>query len=265
MIKDIADLMAEVRKKRPLVHHITNYVTVNDCANAVLCAGGSPVMTDAKEDVKEMARISSALVLNIGTLNERTVESMMSAGKAANKAGIPVILDPVGVGATSYRTETAWRIMEKVKVSVIKGNEGEIGVLAGTGGKVVGVDSVEGSEDRSMAAMSLAMKTGTIVSMTGKEDVISDGRRVFTTRNGHGYMGMVSGTGCMASSVTGCYAGVTDDLLTACVASLTVFSVAGEIAAKEAKGPGSFKTKLLDALYNLTEDDIISKAKVIAM
>ena len=257
MIKDIVDIMEKVRARRPLVHHITNYVTVNDCANVTLCAGGSPVMTDEAKDIKEMVGLASAVVLNIGTLNERTVESMILAGKEANKAKIPVILDPVGAGATKYRTDTVWRILKEVKVAIIKGNEGEIGFLAGMGGKVVGVDSLEsGGHD---AATELAKSTKTVVAMTGKEDIISDGKTTILVNSGHELLGMVSGTGCMVSSVTGCYAAVTDDMLMAAVAALTVFTTAGELAAKNSLGPGTFKQHLMDAMQNLTRQELVTR------
>ena len=255
MIKDIIDILEGVRAKRPLVLHITNYVTVNDCANVTLCAGGSPVMTDEAEDIKEMVKLASAVVLNIGTLNERTVKSMMLAGKEANKAKIPVILDPVGAGATKYRTDTVWRILKEVKVSIIKGNEGEIGSLAGMGGKVVGVDSA-GSGDIDAAA-ELAKSTKTVVAMTGKEDIISDGKTTILVNSGHELLGTVSGTGCMVSSVTGCYAAVTEDMLMAAVAALTVFTTAGELAAKNSLGPGTFKQHLMDAMQNLTRQELV--------
>jgi len=262
MISDIADLMESVRKKRPLVHHITNYVTVNDCANVTLCAGGSPVMTDSSKDIDEMVSFASAVVLNIGTLNERTIESMIQAGKTANRKGIPVILDPVGAGATAYRTETVWKIIDNVKVSIIKGNEGEIGFLAGAGGKVVGVDSEGMSGDKNNAAASLALRTGAVVAMTGREDTISDGKRTFVINNGHDLMGTVSGTGCMASSVVGCYAGTTEDMLIASISALAVFSVAGELAAVRSSGPGTFKVNLMDSMQNLSVKDVTSRAKV---
>jgi len=265
MISDIADFMESVRRKRPLVHHITNYVTVNDCANVALCAGGSPVMTDSAKDIDEMVSLASAVVLNIGTLNERTIESMIQAGKAANKKGIPVILDPVGAGATKYRTDTVWKILDNVKVSIIKGNEGEIGFLAGEGGKVVGVDSEGMSGDKTNAAKSLAIRTKTVVAMTGKEDVVSDGTRTCVLNNGHDLMGTVSGTGCMASSVVGCYAGTIDNMFSAAVAAITVFNVAGEIAATKSSGPGTFKVNLMDVMQNLTGKDVTSKAKVGAL
>ena len=260
MIKDIIEIMEKVRARRPLIHHITNYVTVNDCANVTLCAGGSPVMTDEAKDIEDMVKLASAVVLNIGTLNERTIASMILAGKEANKAKIPVILDPVGAGATKYRTDTVWKILKEVEVSIIKGNEGEIGFLAGMGGKVVGVDSQEsGGLD---AATELAKMTGTVVAMTGKEDIISDGKRVSLVNSGHDLLGMVSGTGCMVSSLTGCYAAVADDMMMATVAALAVFTTAGELAAKKSMGPGTFKQNLMDSLQNLTRQELVIRGSV---
>ena len=255
MIKDIVDIMERVRAERPLVHHITNYVTVNDCANITLCAGGSPVMTDEVKDIEDMVKLASAVVLNIGTLNERTIRSMIFAGKEANKAKIPVILDPVGAGATKYRTDAVRKILKEVEVSIIKGNEGEIGFLAGMGGKVIGVDSAgSGGFD---AATEFAKTTGTVVAMTGKEDIISDGKTTVLVNSGHELLGMVSGTGCMVSSVMGCCAAVTDNMLMAAVAALTVFTTAGELAAKNSLGPGTFKQNLMDALQNLTRQELV--------
>ena len=252
------DMMKRVRETCPLVHHITNYVTVNDCANMCICAGGSPVMTDAEKDVPDMVRLASAVVLNIGTLNDRTVDSMLLAGRTANKLGVPVILDPVGVGATPYRTDTAWRILKEVRVAVIKGNHGEISVLAGSGGEVRGVDSVSGSDDVASAAQALAKRTGTIVAATGPVDYVSDGESVVTLRNGSGFMGTVSGTGCMLSSVVGAYVGACGASLESVASAISVFTIASEVAVREGKvfGPGSFKTKLFDSLYNLKAEDV---------
>lgn len=254
----ISDMMGAVRLKRPLVHHITNYVTVNDCANICICAGGSPVMTDEAKDIPEMVALASAVVLNIGTLNERTISSMILAGKCANEKNIPVILDPVGVGATTYRTETAWKILNKVKVSVIKGNSGEIAVLAGAGGEVKGVDSVSGSEGTG-AVLALSKKTGAIVASTGKIDYISDGKKVYVLRNGDDYLGTVSGTGCMVSSVIGCYVGACGVTAEAVACGISAFNIAAEIAAEKAFGPGSFKTKLFDSIYGLDEKEAATR------
>ncbi|MFA6709965.1 MAG: hydroxyethylthiazole kinase [Candidatus Methanomethylophilaceae archaeon] len=262
MTTSIAKMMTKVRNTRPLVHHITNYVTVNDCANITICAGGAPVMSDAAKDVPEMVRLASALVLNIGTLRPRTVDSMIIAGKEANDAGVPVILDPVGVGATTYRTESARRILNTIDVSVIKGNAGEIGVLAGTGGDVRGVDSMSKPENCEDTVKTFAGDTSTIVAMTGPIDYVSDGKKVLVLKNGHDYLECVSGTGCMVSSVTGCYVGVHGAKIRAVSAAISVFSIAGEMAAANAKGPGSFKTELFDSMYNLTEDDVTSRLKM---
>ena len=253
-----SDMMKKVRETCPLVHHITNYVTVNDCANMCICAGGSPVMTDAEKDVPDMVKLSSAVVLNIGTLNDRTIDSMLLAGRTANSLGVPVILDPVGVGATPYRTETAWKILDNVKVAVIKGNHGEISVLAGSGGKVRGVDSVSGSDDTASAARELALRTNAIVAATGPVDYVSDGKTVITLRNGSEFMGTVSGTGCMLSSVVGAYVGACGVSLESVASAVSVFTIASEVAVREGKvfGPGSFKTKLFDSLYNLKTEDV---------
>lgn len=241
--------MAEVRGKVPLVHHITNYVTVNDCANICICAGGSPVMTDAAEDVPAMVSIASATVLNIGTLNNRTVESMMAAARIASEKGIPVILDPVGAGATPYRTVTAERLMS-FGPAVIKGNAGEIGVLSGLGGDVKGVDS-HGSKDAAESARSLAERMRCIVAATGEVDYVSDGKRTLRLSNGSKLLGKVSGTGCMASSVVGCYAGACGATVESVASAISTFNVAAELAESQCNGPGTFKPALLDALDSL--------------
>ena len=253
----LSEMMSKVRGKCPLVHFITNYVTVNDCANMCICCGGSPVMSDAVQDVEPMVGLASALVLNIGTLNERTVESMLVAGKEANRRDVPVILDPVGVGATPFRTETAERILREVKVAVIKGNHGEISVLAGLGGEVRGVDSVSGANDVAEAAKSLARRTGTIVAATGPVDYVSDGETVITLKNGSEYMATVSGTGCMVSGVVGAYVGANGVSVESVAAGISIMNIASEIAVSEGKvfGPGSFKTKLFDAVYGLKGAD----------
>ena len=258
LMKNVSDMMQKVRVTCPLVHHITNYVTVNDCANMCICAGGSPVMSDAAEDVPDMVKLASSLVLNIGTLNPRTVESMLIAGKKANELGIPIILDPVGVGATQYRTDTAWNLIDSLKIDVIKGNHGEISVLAGLGGRVRGVDSESGGNEIGEAARILAEKTGAIVAATGEVDYVSDGETITELSNGSPAMGSVSGTGCMLSSVIGAYVGACGVSVNSVVAAISVLNIASEVAVNEGKvyGPGSFKTKLFDAVYNLSEEDV---------
>lgn len=260
--KELSDLFTLVREKRPLVHHITNYVTVNDCANITICAGGAPVMADAPEEVAEMAAVASALVLNIGTLNAAQVESMILAGKMANERKIPVILDPVGAGATHFRTETVQRLMDELIVSVLKGNAGEIGVLAGAGGKVRGVDSHGLAGDIVGIAKDYAKSAKIVVSISGAMDIVTDGKRTFLIENGHPLMGRISGTGCMAASLTGAFCAVSSDLVNASAAAFAAFGIAGERAAEGARGPFTFKTALFDELAGLTPEALGKSARI---
>jgi len=260
--QQIADLFSLVREKRPLVHHITNYVTVNDCANITLCAGGAPVMADAADEVVEMAVIASALVLNIGTLNPVQVDSMEMAGSMANERKIPVILDPVGVGATQYRTKTARRLLDRLDIAVLKGNAGEIGVLAGAEAKVRGVDSHGLSGDPVTIAQEYAQAAGLTVAISGATDIITDGKHTLLVENGHPMMGSISGTGCMAASVTGVFSAESKDRVLASAAAFAAFGIAGERAAAAARGPGSFRTLLFDELAALTPDDLALAARI---
>lgn len=260
--KELSDLFGLVREKHPLVHHITNYVTVNDCANITICAGGAPVMADALEEVEEMAAVAGALVLNIGTLNTAQIESMILAGGMANDRKIPVILDPVGAGATRFRTETVQRLLDELKVSVLKGNAGEIGVLAGAGGKVRGVDSHGLAGDVVSIAKDYAKSARLVVSISGATDIVTDGKRTFLVENGHPLMGSISGTGCMAASVTGVFCAVSGDLVKASAAALAAFGIAGERAAADARGPFTFKTALFDELAGLTPAALGKSARI---
>ena len=261
MVYQLQDLLSEVRSKHPLVHHITNYVTVNDCANICICSGGSPVMTDAEDDIIGMTPIANAVVLNMGTLNPRTVEAMVQAGKIAKQKGIPVIFDPVGVGATDYRNKVAVRIIEEVRPDVIKGNAGEISFLAGIEGGVRGVDSTA-SGDVGESVKKTAQRYGCIVASSGVKDYVSDGKDVFVLSNGHDMQGNVSGTGCMLSSVLGSYVGACGVKIESVVAGITSFNIAAEKAAKDCKGPGSFKVGLFDCLFGLKYSDIECCAKI---
>lgn len=256
------DLFARVREKRPLVHHITNYVTVNDCANITLCAGGAPVMADAPEEVAEMTAIAGALVLNIGTLNAAQIESMILAGKMANKRGIPVILDPVGAGATRFRTETTKRLLDNLEITVLKGNAAEIGVVAGVEAVVRGVDSYGLAGDPVMIGSELAKKLGCTVAISGATDVVTDGKHTLLVDNGHPLMGSISGTGCMVASVIGTFCAESKDPVTASAAAFAAFGLAGERAAGVAHGPLSFKVALFDNLANLTPQDLASGARI---
>ncbi|WAI02526.1 hydroxyethylthiazole kinase [Methanogenium organophilum] len=260
--KSIADALTAVRHSRPLVHHITNTVTTNDCANITLCTGAAPVMAAAPEEAGEMAALAGAVVLNIGTLSAAQVESMLIAGRAANERGIPVILDPVGAGATAMRTEACERLLAELDIAVLKGNAGEIGVLAGAGGEVRGVDSAGLAGDPAAVAASCARTYGTVVVMTGPEDYISDGERTLVVGNGNPLMGCLSGTGCMTASVVGAFVAAGDDAVVAAAAACASFSRAGERAAELARGPYSFRTALFDEMANLTEDDLAAHADV---
>lgn len=258
----IADLFTLVRGKRPLVHHITNYVTVNDCANITLCAGGAPVMADAADEVAEMAAIAGALVLNIGTLNPVQVESMELAGSMANERKIPVILDPVGAGATQYRTKTARRLLDTLDIAILKGNAGEIGVLAGADAKVRGVDSHGLAGNPVEIAEDFAKAAGLTVAVSGATDIVTDGKHTLLVENGHPMMGSISGTGCMAASVTGVFAAESKDMVLASTAAFAAFGIAGERAAAGARGPFSFKTALFDELAALTPEDLARAARI---
>lgn len=259
----ISGILKKVRENKPLIHHITNMVTVNDCANVTLAVGALPVMAHALEEVEDMVKAASCLVFNIGTLTKEQVEAMIKAGKKANQLGVPVVLDPVGAGATPLRTESTWRILNEVKVSVIKGNSAEIGTLAGAGGEIRGVEAVKSSENILSASKELAKRLNTIVVVSGATDIVTDGERIALVNNGHYLMGTITGTGCMLASVIGSFCGVEKDYFRAAVAALVVFGLSGELAAKKSNiyGPASFKINFFDELYNITEEKIIEGSK----
>ncbi len=261
--KKFSDIFAEVREKHPLVHHITNYVTVNDCANITIATGAAPVMADAPEEVCEMVAVAGALVLNIGTLNRGQIESMILAGGMANDLRIPVILDPVGAGATRFRTSTALRLLDELKITILKGNQGEIGVLAGAEASVRGVDSGGMTGDPVKIARKFAALSGITVVVSGATDIVTDGKRVLLVGNGHPLMGSISGTGCMAASITGAFAAVSDDPVMASAAAIATFGIAGEKAASYTSAPYSFKTALFDELAALIPEDLASCAKIV--
>lgn len=245
-----------VREKSPLVHNITNYVAMNFSANALLAAGASPVMAHAADEVADMAMIAGALVINIGTLDAEWVDSMLKAGKAKHEAGGVVILDPVGVGATAYRTETAWRIIEECHPDIIRGNASEIMALINADIKSKGVDSSYSSDDAVESAKKLAVRTGSIVVISGETDYVTDGSRVETIANGSRMMPRVTAMGCTASSMVGAFAAVNPDLFEASLNAMALMGVAGEIAALNSAGPGSLLTNFVDTLYNITEDEL---------
>jgi hydroxyethylthiazole kinase len=219
-------------------------------------------MAEAEEEVAEMVSLAGALVLNIGTLRREQVEAMMVAGRRANELGIPIVLDPVGAGATRMRTEAARRLLRELRVAVIKGNAGEIGTLAGTGGVVRGVDSYGASGDPVEAASRLARATGAVVAMSGAADVVTDGARAVLVDNGHEMMGRITGSGCMAASMVGAFAAVPGDRMVSSAAALAAFGLAGERAAAKAEGPASFRIALLDAVAALAPADLEAGARV---
>jgi len=252
-----------LRERKPLVHQITNYVVMNETANATLALGALPVMAHAREEVEEMTRLAGALVINIGTLSPHWVDAMLAAGKAANAAGVPVVLDPVGAGATTYRTETAKRILDDVDVAVLRGNAGEVATLVGVQAEVRGVESMEVGGEASELARAAGRSLGVVASVTGAIDHVSDGGRVLRIANGHELLGAVSGTGCMSSAITGCFlAGKSAEPLEAAAEALAAFGVAGEDAARDAKGPGSFHVNLYDALAGLDPSTLDDRAKI---
>jgi hydroxyethylthiazole kinase len=252
--------LAEIRERKPLVHQITNYVVMNETANATLALGALPVMAHAVEEVEEMAALAGALVLNIGTLSPDWVDAMLRAGRAANGAGVPVVLDPVGAGATTYRTETARRILGELEIAALRGNAAELATLAGEEAEIRGVESI--STGGAELARAAARALGTVAAVTGAVDHISDGERVLAVANGHALLGSVTGTGCMATAVTGAFLAVGGNPLDAAAEALTVFGLAGEDAARGASGPGSFHVALYDALYNLDPATLDDRARV---
>ncbi len=257
--------LSSVKEKSPLIHHITNYVTVNDCANIVLAIGGSPVMADDLEEVAEMVGFASSLLLNIGTLNSRTIESMLLAGRRAKELGVPVILDPVGVGATKLRTDTAEKLIKELKPEVIRGNMSEIKVLAGQNVAIKGVDSLADEQGGSIIARTFASELNCVIAITGKTDVVSDGRQVCLLDNGHRILADVTGTGCMTSSLVATFCGVTKDYFTASVAGIITMGLAGEMAQASlhhGEGIGTFRARLFDSIYNLSPEVLAQEGKI---
>jgi hydroxyethylthiazole kinase len=253
---------ARLRQEKPLLHHITNYVVMNDTANLTLHLGALPVMAHAREEVGEMVGLASALVLNPGTLSPDWVEAMLVAGQAANRRSIPIVLDPVGAGATSFRTTTSHRLLQELKIAVVRGNAGEIGALAGAGGEVKGVESVGGPADLIGVAQQAARAWGSVVAVTGRRDIVSDGERVLAVDNGHHWLTTLTGTGCMATTAVAAFAAVEKDPLLATAFGLAAFGLAAELAASQARGPASFKLALFDQLYHLTPEQLLQGAQI---
>lgn len=276
MINEITEklsaLLPEARAKKPLVHQITNYVTVNDCANITLAAGASPVMADDMEEAAEIAAVASAVVLNIGTLNARTVRSMLAAGRSANEHGVPVILDPVGAGASGLRNRTAAELLREVKFAAVRGNRSEIRTLAGLSAATRGVDAAESDsarDDRETADLvrQLSIRLGCTVAATGPVDTVSDGNRTLLIRNGHPMLSSVTGTGCMCSALIGCFCGASHDFLLAAAAGIAVMGIAGELAYEQAgsMGSGSFRIALIDAVSRMNTETFAGRLHIASL
>ncbi len=251
---DIASTLEKIKIGKGLVHHITNWVTINDCAQIVRRWGCLPVMAHAREEVEEMTGFASALVLNIGTLTPELVDSMCLAAGAANGKGIPVILDAVGAGATKLRTDAAKRLMGDVRIDILKGNAGEVATLAGLEAEVRGVESISAEGDTAEVAKMLAAELGNVVVVTGEADLASDGKRVLKISGGDPLMGLVVGTGCVNASPLGCFATAGGDLLERAAEALAAFGIAGERATAACRGPGDFIPALLNEIQKLSDE-----------
>ncbi len=257
-----AENLAAVRTRKPLIHNITNFVVMNFTANTLLAMGASPVMAHAENEVADMVAFAGSLVLNIGTLTDSWVESMIKAGKTANTLNTPVILDPVGSGATPLRTRSAKRIIKETGVAVIRGNPSETLSLRSDSSQTKGVDSLHSVEEAEETARILATELNTTLAITGPVDLVTNGDRVVKIANGHELMPYITGTGCAATATIGAFAAVDDDMVTAAATALAFFGLAGEKAALSATGPGSFMVALQDTLYTLTPDDLRCGAKI---
>lgn len=266
-------MLENVRKTTPLIHCITNYVTVNDCANILLAAGASPIMSDDQGEVEEIVSICSGLVINIGTLNRQTIPSMFLAGKKANALGKPVILDPVGVGASKLRTETAAELISEIKFSVIRGNISEIKALHSGGGSTKGVDAdksdavtPETLDDTISFAKTFSKKTGAVIVITGAVDIATNGDNVYLIYNGHAMMTNITGSGCMLTALLGAYVAANpENSLGAAAACLCAVGIAGETAYQKFRdnksGNSSFRSDLIDAVFNITGETLDRKAR----
>ncbi|WP_407271700.1 hydroxyethylthiazole kinase [Radiobacillus sp. PE A8.2] len=260
MIKN-ASLIDQLRTKKPLVHNITNQVVSNFTANGLYAVGAAPVMANAVEEVAEMVQHADALVLNMGTLTSLQLEAMIIAGKAANKKGIPVVLDPVGIGATRFRVDAAQNILENVQVSLIRGNLGEISFLAGVDMKMKGVDAVSPGDHVAIAHQA-SRKLNVPIAVTGKQDVITDGFTSYIVENGHQLQTTVTGVGCLLTSVIAAFLAIGDNTIRTAAEAISFYGVAAQLAAEKVDGPGSFQIAFLDSLYKLGDEIYREKSNI---
>lgn len=244
-----------IREKNPLIHHITNTVTMTDCANMTLAIGASPIMADLLDEVEEMTGLSDALVLNMGTISKNSAEAMKRASLTASNKSIPIVFDPVGVGATAFRKHLAEDLLDGKRISVVRGNASEIRTLAGLASSGKGVDSGDGMENMEQIAQGLSREIGAVVAVTGPIDVITDGKRVTKLKHGHPMLARVTGTGCMTNSLIAAFAAVGDNLFEATVLGILTMGLAGEHAAaslRDSQSVGTFRSRLFDWVDLLT-------------
>jgi hydroxyethylthiazole kinase len=261
-LENLTQVLSRVRERKPVVHTITNWVTANEVAGSLNAVGARPIMAFAPEEVVEISSSADALVLNLGTPSVVRVEAMLLAGYQANKEGHPVLFDPVGVGASKFRIRSCERVLSSLRLTAIRGNQAEIGTLAGRESRLAGIDSVTGPGDLHQAAEHLSEKTGAVVAATGPQDIIvSSGKKVIV-ENGHPMMGQVTGMGCMLTAVIGAFTAVESDPMAAVVSAVAFFGLAGEQAALKANGPGTFKSAFLDALFSITPDQLKKGIKI---
>ncbi len=262
MEKSLWQLVLAVRQQAPLVHSITNYVVMNNTANALLAVGASPIMAHAHPEVKDLVAISNALVINIGTLDEYWSSAMILAAEAAHNTGKPWILDPVGAGATAYRDEVLQKLLI-FKPTVIRGNASEIIALAKANMTTTkGVDSSAKSNEAIHSANKLMEECQSVVCISGETDIIISAQKSISLKNGHPLMTKVTGLGCSATAIIGAFIGISEDKRLAVAAAMALISIAGELAFKESKGPGSLQVNLLDKLYNITEEEFLNALKM---
>lgn len=267
--RKIAKIISNISDEASVVHHITNYVTVNDCANITLAIGASPIMADDLGEAAEITSLAQSLVINIGTLNRRTIESMLAAGKKANEIGIPVVLDPVGVGASEFRNKTVNKLIEEISFAVIRGNMSEIRYMAGLSANTKGVDASDSDLASSVEtgvelAGQLAQKLGCVVAITGATDIVSDGIHTVCIQNGNKMLSAVTGTGCMCTSLIGSFCSAQPDYFLSAAAGILCMGIAGEIAFEKAgeKGAGSFRTAVIDEISRIDAQTVNRRAKL---
>jgi hydroxyethylthiazole kinase len=255
-INSLIDDLLKIRSNAPLVHNITNYVVMNNTANALLALGASPVMAHSANEVEDMVKLASSLVINIGTLSQSWVDAMIKAGKKANERHIPVVLDPVGAGATLYRTLTSRLIISECNPSVIRGNASEIMSLTDSNTVTKGVESVVAASSAIDFARQLAKNTGAVVVISGPVDYIIDSQSTIEVYNGSPLMAKVTGMGCTATAIIGAFVAVNQDFIKAAAHAMVVTGIAGELAANKSNGPGSMQVNFLDELYNISDEQI---------